>query len=123
MRDWIVAVGFVAVAGGASLSSSLADTAGQRIDTRESFVSLVENTSLRRLGIRLNVHSDGTIQGRALGKEVTGTWKWEGGYFCRDLQYGAQLLEYNCQQVELRGDTLRFTSDRGTGQWADLRLN
>ena len=94
----------------------------QVIDSRTTFLSLIEGRELTRLGIRLEVTADGQIIGRAFGTPVTGAWDWNGGYFCRDLFYGEEDLGPNCQQVAVRGETLRFTSDRGTGRFADLRM-
>lgn len=95
----------------------------KRVTDRESFVSLVQDRNLTRLGIRLNVSETGKIKGRAFGQNVSGQWKWSSGYFCRDLYLNGDILDGdNCQTVEVRGDTLRFTSDKGTGEYADLRL-
>lgn len=93
-----------------------------RVDSRDSFVELVSGRELRRFGITLVVTPDGDIRGRAFGKEVTGAWNWEGGYFCRDLAFGGEPLEFNCQVVERRGDALRFIADQGAGEFADLKL-
>ena len=122
MRDWAMVIGFLSVAGWVALHPTLADTGFQRVETRAGFLKLVQDTPLKRFGIRLDVYPDGRIEGRALGRDVTGSWDWEGRYFCRTLAYGAQVLERNCQTVGLRGDTLRFTADRGAGDTADLRL-
>jgi hypothetical protein len=92
------------------------------ITDRTSFVSVVQGKQLTRLGIRLDVLSSGQIQGRAFGKPVTGAWRWQDGFFCRDLYFGQQDLGPNCQVVKLKGDTLRFIADRGAGQYADLSL-
>lgn len=92
------------------------------VDSADRFVSLVNGRELRRLGIRLNVTPEGQIIGRAFGSTVTGEWTWQGGYFCRDLFWGGDDLGYNCQLVQERGDTLRFTSDQGSGMYADLTL-
>lgn len=92
------------------------------ITERSTFLNLVEGRELRRLGIRLQVGSNGAIAGRAFGRSVTGNWRWEGGYFCRDLYYGSENLGPNCQQVKFNGNTMRFISDQGTGIYADLRL-
>jgi hypothetical protein len=108
-------------AGPAPPSAARADGA-QVIGDRATFLSLVENRTLTRLGIRLRVGANGTIAGEAFGRPVTGVWRWDGRYFCRDLTYGGQDLGANCQVVELRGDRLRFIADEGRGQWADLRL-
>ena len=95
----------------------------QRVDDKDGFLSLVQNKQLKRFGIRLEVTDDGQIKGRAFGRKVTGAWKWNSGYFCRDLAVGGDPLEYNCQLVQVKGRTMRFTSDRGAGIYADLRLN
>jgi hypothetical protein len=92
------------------------------VSSRDSFVSLVQGKELRRFGIRLTVSADGAIQGRAFGTPVTGAWDWENGYFCRDLFFGDDDLGFNCQLVQVNGETLRFTSDQGQGIYADLTL-
>ncbi|WP_439139085.1 dihydrodipicolinate reductase [Roseicyclus sp.] len=92
------------------------------VDSDTRFVSLIEGRELRRLGIRLTVTPSGQIQGRAFGGPVTGQWRWENGYFCRDLFWNDTDLGYNCQLVQENGATLRFTSDQGAGMFADLTL-
>ncbi|MBY6202999.1 hypothetical protein KUV65_16625 [Maritalea mobilis] len=92
------------------------------LTTRDSFVRLVEGRELSRFGIRLTVTPDGQIVGRAFGTRVTGAWNWNEGYFCRDLYFGSEDLGFNCQVVEVSGETLRFTSDQGAGEFADLTL-
>lgn len=92
------------------------------VDSDTRFVALIEGRELRRLGIRLTITPTGEIQGRAFGGPVTGQWRWENGYFCRDLCWNDTDLGYNCQLVQENGPTLRFTSDRGAGMFADLTL-
>ena len=92
------------------------------VDSDTLFVALIEGRELRRLGIRLTVTPTGEIQGRAFGGPVTGQWRWENGYFCRDLFWNDTDLGYNCQLVQENGPTLRFTSDQGAGMFADLTL-
>jgi hypothetical protein len=92
------------------------------LTNRDGFVSLIEGRELRRFGISLTVTPDGAISGRAFGTPVSGAWTWNGGYFCRDLYFGSENLGFNCQTVEVSGETLRFTSDQGTGDQADLTL-
>lgn len=95
----------------------------KRVTDRNNFVSLVKDRNLTRLGIRLNVTDNGKIAGRAFGQKVSGAWNWSSGYFCRDLYVNGDVLDgQNCQTVEVRGNTLRFTSDKGTGDYADLRI-
>jgi hypothetical protein len=95
---------------------------GERIESRAAFVSLIQDRALTRLGITLNVSPDGRISGRAFGKPVKGDWAWKGGFFCRTLYFGDENLGDNCQVVEKRGQSLRFTADQGQGDYADLRL-
>jgi hypothetical protein len=92
------------------------------ITDRSTFLSVIEGRDLTRLGIRLNVTPEGQIRGRAFGRDVTGAWRWDGSYFCRDLYYGETDLGPNCQQVKINGSTVRFISDRGAGIYADLSL-
>jgi len=94
----------------------------QKVQDRPSFVSLMDGRTLTRFGIRLSVTPDGRIIGRAFGRDVTGAWQWRAGYFCRDLYWGSQDLGPNCQSVKVHGQTVRFISDRGSGQYADLTL-
>ena len=120
MTRFVMIFGLVALASLAPSVSPAQDF--ERIAKRDSFLSLVSNRALTRLGIRLQVTGDGRIKGRAFGRKVTGGWQWRSGYFCRDLFVGGDALGANCQMVQIRGDTIRFTSDRGQGIHADLRI-
>jgi len=86
------------------------------------FTQLVDGRNLTRFGIRLAVSPAGNIEGRAFGRTVTGAWTWQRGFFCRDLRFGSDDLGYNCQQVLVNGDTVRFIADQGAGDHADFRL-
>ena len=92
------------------------------VTERSQFVSLIEDRDLTRFGITVEVTTDGQIKGRAFGRSVSGAWEWNGDYFCRDLYWGSMDLGSNCQAVRRKGATLRFISDQGSGQQADLYL-
>jgi len=95
----------------------------QRIEDENKFVNIVKDRELKRFGIRLQVDDSGQIVGRAFGQAVTGEWDWQNGFFCRDLYLGGKELDPdNCQLVEVRGNTVRFTSDMGRGDSANLRI-
>ncbi|MEM9342854.1 MAG: dihydrodipicolinate reductase [Pseudomonadota bacterium] len=94
----------------------------QRIAGKGTFVRIIQQGDLSRLGIRLKVRPDGQITGRAWGRNVTGQWSWRDGYFCRNLFWGKREVGPNCQEVKVGGNMVRFTSDRGNGDFADLRL-
>jgi hypothetical protein len=95
----------------------------QTVKSKNTFVDLISNKHLTRFGIKLAVRPTGEIEGKAFGRPVTGAWRWDSGYFCRDLFWGSRDLGPNCQMVKADGDTLRFISDKGAGQFADLELD
>jgi hypothetical protein len=95
----------------------------KQVTDRSSFVSLIQGRDLTRLGVRLFVTASGGIGGRAFGRSVDGTWTWRDGYFCREIIAGSTTVPMNCQMVLRAGETLRFVSDRGRGEYADLRLD
>lgn len=86
------------------------------------FRQLVFGNQLTRLGIHLEVTPDGRITGRGMGREVSGQWRWQDGYFCRSLYWGARDLGTDCQAVLREGDELRFVTERGAGIHADFRI-
>lgn len=92
---------------------------------KTAFMSLVEDRELRiqLYNLSLNVMPDGKIKGKALGWEITGSWQWQNGYFCREMDWSGMAIDYNCQLVEAEGaDKLRFTVDQGAGDSAVFRL-
>lgn len=111
---FLIAMLFLALPGAAS--------AFEPVVTKDAFLTVIAGKALTRMGITLDVTPAGEIRGRAFGKPVSGAWRWQGGYFCRSLYFGQRDLGDNCQLVQLRGDTVRFTLDRGEGDYADLRL-
>lgn len=100
-------------------------SAFERIETRDRFLSLVEGRVLflGLLNAQLDVRSDGTIGGSARNRDVTGSWSWQDGYFCREMDWSGRVIPYNCQLVELDApDRVRFTVNRGSGQAATFQL-
>ncbi len=92
---------------------------------KDAFLSLLQDRDLRisLYGLSLNVLPDGKIKGSALGWEITGSWAWQDGYFCREMDWSGMAIDYNCQLVEAEGtDKLRFTVDQGAGDSAVFRL-
>ncbi|MGL5010172.1 MAG: dihydrodipicolinate reductase [Paracoccaceae bacterium] len=95
------------------------------VTERDAFLELVEGRELR-LGvfqIELKITPDGQINGSALGWDVTGTWAWEDGFFCREIDWSGKAIPYNCQLVEVLGqEKMRFTVDKGAGDEATFNL-
>ncbi|MBQ2262518.1 MAG: dihydrodipicolinate reductase [Loktanella sp.] len=109
---------------GLSLAAGSAYANYVPVTDEAAFLQLVENRELRHrfYPITLQVLSDGQVTGSALGWGVAGTWSWEDGYFCRELNWGGDPIPYNCQLVEVNNDLIRFTVDQGAGQAAAFRL-
>lgn len=93
-----------------------------RIADRATFVSIVNGRELSRLGTSMRVTPNGSISGRAFGRDVTGTWVWESGMFCRTLDAGDYQFGRNCQVVSADERTIRFHGDQGTGDIVDFRI-
>lgn len=93
-----------------------------KVVSQDEFLRYVSGKTLTRPLIRLRVTPDGRIEGRGSRWDVTGNWSWRDGYFCRDLFWGGDALGYNCQEVRVQNDRVRFTSDKGRGQSAVFRL-
>ena len=81
-----------------------------------------KNLSNRLYAVNLSVKPNGQIAGTGAGWEITGTWSWQDGYFCREMFWGGDQIPYNCQLVEFNGQEMRFTTDQGTGDSASFRL-
>lgn len=115
MRRFVMSVAFSLVA-----LPAAADFA--KIANETQFVQAVNGKTLTRPLVKLEVSPEGQISGKGLQWAVTGNWSWQNGYFCRDLDWGGTDLGYNCQEVRINNDRIRFTSDRGEGQSAVFRL-
>lgn len=101
----------------------LADFAPVR--DRDSFLDLLADRQLRHgvLGITIAVLPDGEITGRAVKWDLTGSWSWQDGYFCREMDWSGMEIPFNCQLVEVDGNLVRFTVDKGAGESATFTLN
>jgi hypothetical protein len=95
------------------------------ISDESTFRALMDGRELRLgvVGLALSVNPDGTIAGTAAGFAVTGTWAWQDGYFCRQMDWSGTEIPYNCQLVEAQGtEVMRFTVDQGAGDAAEFNL-
>ena len=112
---------------GICLTTAMPVQASEFAEIREKsdFLALVDGRELRigLFSLHIAVLPDGRIEGSALGWELTGSWSWQDGYFCRKLDWSGSAIPYNCQLVEARGtDEIRFTVDKGTGDSASFSL-
>jgi hypothetical protein len=96
----------------------------QPITDKDAFLATLNGRKLTigLFDLSLNVLPDGKLSGTAMGWDVTGTWAWKDGLFCREMDWSGYKIEYDCQTVEQRGEKLRFTAEEGAGRAADFRL-
>ncbi len=95
------------------------------VKEKDRFLDLIKNRELRigLYNLSLSVLPDGSIDGSAMGWDITGNWSWKDGYFCREMDWSGTPISYNCQLVEAEGaEKLRFTVDQGKGDSATFRL-
>lgn len=115
MIRWIAA--FVLTAGPA-----MADF--QAITDKQTFLDMLNGRSLNigLFNLAIQVLPNGEIEGTAVGWDLSGTWAWKDGLFCREMDWSGMPIAYNCQLVETNGEEMRFTSDAGKGNSAHFRL-
>lgn len=109
----------------AGLALPASAQAFETVSDRDTFLALLDGRELRLgvFGIALDVRADGSIVGRASGWDVVGTWSWQDGYFCREMDWSGMPIPYNCQLVEVQNNAkMRFTVDRGAGDEATFNL-
>ena len=124
MSRFILVAALVAGAAIMAPTPSTADALA-RISDRAAFLAEVQGRELRLAlyGITLAVNADGSIKGKAFGQEVTGSWEWNDGLFCRELDVPGSSIARNCQLVEVvPGQSIRFTADAGNGRAATVRI-
>jgi hypothetical protein len=118
VRKLLLSLGCAAALMAGSASADLAVVSSQ-----SDFIRLITGKTLSRPLIKIEVSEGGSISGKGARWAVTGDWMWRDGFFCRSLYWGGSELGYNCQEVRASEGRVRFTSDRGTGDSADFKLN
>lgn len=71
------------------------------------------------------VHADGKTHGqvtRPKKNKYYGAWTWSRGYYCRNLVIGGTETGTNCQLVEVDGNKLRLTRDKGKGRVTEATM-
>jgi hypothetical protein len=98
------------------------------IKSKAEFVKAIEKKVLRRRFVELRVSTNGTINGKAAFKSVTGLWDWDMApsnnfHFCRSLNWGnTKSWERSCQVVLIDSqlNRIRFMSE--SGKYADFDI-
>lgn len=82
------------------------DLYGGRIWTEQEYREAALGKTLTVSTGFVGVVGDGTFSGTAEGKNATGTWWWEGEYYCRVGKVGNDPFEEDCHVLFLEGDRL-----------------
>jgi hypothetical protein len=67
--------------------------------------------------------ADGAVTGQWQNQPLRGRWQWHEGAWCRNLIVGNTETGTNCLRVEIRGNQVRTTQDRGRGAATISTLN
>ena len=87
-----------------------------RITTEQEFREvLVGKKTSNKSGYSV-LHEDGSMSGEFGGKELTGTWTWEGEYLCRGGKLGKKKLPRDCLAVIVSGDRMTVKAKKGKGK-------
>ncbi len=60
--------------------------------------------------------ADGTGRGEWGGHNLVGAWTWSNGYQCRNVRVGTHETGTDCHRVEVNGNQIRVTTERGNGR-------
>ena len=99
--------------------------AAMEITTEEQFRETIVDkrfTGLKSTASYFISRADGRLVGEHKGKTVSGTWTWEGAFYCRTLKLGEKALGSDCQKVAFDGEVASFTRKKGEGKTSKLRL-
>lgn len=94
----------------------------KRITTLDQFKANLVGRTIVGGGARMIIGDSGTVTGTARAGKVSLTWKWQGSFFCRTGTVGNEKLSNDCQQIWIKGRTVRFVRDRGTGSTAEYQI-
>ena len=67
--------------------------------------------------------SDGTLKGSSGDRMLSGKRTWEDGFFCIVGTPGSEVLDIDCQIIEIPGDTFKITRGRVGSESVLLQLN
>lgn len=111
----ILSVGLSVAAGAAG--------AWERIQTEAQYRERVAGRQITLENGHVTFAADGSAAGAWNGTPMVGSWTWSDGFHCRTLRIGSNDLGTDCQLIELQGNQLRATAQRGQGRVTTARLN
>ena len=104
-------------------TSSAAVASKRRIKTEQEFHDVVAGRKMTNERGHAIPHEDGSLTGKFGKYRLTGSWSWEGEFFCRIAKHGTKKLGLDCQTVVVSGDSVTFTRKKGKGKKSIYQLN
>lgn len=98
----------------ASLIGPVSAQGFTRIESESQFLELAVGKTLYLGDTTALALADGRLIVMFKGKEITGSWAWKDGYFCRVLQ--SYSTKEDCQLWEYDGEGFQVTRDKGAGK-------
>ena len=90
-----------------------------QITTKEQYLEAVVGKRLVNVendSVWVMKHPDGSITGEAGSKAITGTWTWEGTFWCRTIKVGGKDRGSDCLKMVIDGDMISSTRNKGKGE-------
>jgi len=108
----------LAALAGLSLSACLetGGSDGTALTTEQAFRGAVVGRTITFDGSNsFVINANGTVSGPWDGSGITGTWYWDGQYWCREIAIGGTARPLDCQSWVVNGNRATVTRDRGAG--------
>lgn len=100
----------------AALTMGATSAMAEEIKTKDEFLEQIGGRKLVQGDNWVMLTLDGKVEGQGPKKgKITGTWTWQGPYYCRDITIDGVTLPHDCQAVTKKGDTVTFTHKKGDG--------
>lgn len=114
MQSKVLVSGILALTLAGCVDTSLPVTKG-RISTEDQFLATVAGKTISNSDTTISIKHNGTITGVTHGNEISGTWEWRDGFWCRTITEPAVTPE-DCQVWEITQSQLVITREKGAGE-------
>jgi len=106
-----------------SISATLSNAADYvQITKKADFAEIAVDKKLVADWGWVRAGSDGKVSGKVGGDSVSGTWKWKGRFYCRNITFGDTKKGLGCFAVHVSGDNIVFIDDKGKGNQVPMKI-
>lgn len=94
----------------------MSPASAEDIESKTKFLEMVVGKKLVQDTTWVRILKDGMVEGKGPeAGDISGSWEWDGKYYCRDIVIDDVPLPRDCQAVSIIGDTVTFTHKDGSG--------